>query len=53
MVLLLVFAAALSTVLVIAGERDGASDKKNVTEMSSSDAASANFGKRTRGCWVA
>ena len=53
MVLLLVFAAALSTVLMMAAERSGASERKNVTDNGASDAVSANFRTRTMGCQVA
>ena len=53
MVLLLVFAAALSTVLVMAGERGGISEKKSVSGSGISDAVAPNFSIRTRGCRVA
>ncbi len=53
MVLLLVFAAALSTVLVMAGERGEASEKKSVSGSGSSNAVSANFSMRTSGCQLA
>jgi hypothetical protein len=53
MVLLLVFAAALSTALMMAGERRGASEQKNVTDNGASGAVSVNFSTRTTGCQVA
>lgn len=53
MVLLLVFAAALSTVLLMAGERGEASEKKSATQNGASDAIATNFSTRTTGCRVA
>ena len=43
MVLLLVFAAALSTVLVMAGERGGISEKKSVSGSGISDAVERRY----------
>jgi hypothetical protein len=53
MVLVLFFAVALSTVLMMAGERGGGSEKKNGLENGASDAVSTDYSARTRGCQVA
>lgn len=53
MILLLMFAVALSTILMVTGERAGASERKSEPSQHSLNAPAHTLGARTQGCFKA